>query len=458
MLTVERIAGGIKTDDPFERLPARIMPYVAMDSLSQPLPLMTGPFRLVGPAEGILESDLVFQWTPSPDIVFDGLCSLHHVEMGMDAHWALIPEASDLEIPILLTNTVPLVGPTQVRGLVNGSVSLGEASFEVLRFSLANFPRYLGSPVRLGERGRYGSMLGRLQGAGDFGEYTLDEVSESRELAKEARAGFGSVLTHVGEWVPSSGSMTAAEAQGTLSMLHVWFGLLRGAWSGPLFPQGLTNGEVTWRQIAPWTLGDSREVTTWMPLRTPLDLSALFAGFSRRWNDEAWRSPLTNAVWWLVEANARETAMQSRIILAQVALELLAWVHVVETQGLCSRSGFGDLPAADRIRLLLQSLGIHGTIPSYLSHAASLRDNDAYDGPGVITLVRNALVHATDRKRSRLRSLDGATWRECSELALDYVDLVLLAVCGHDGHYARRGLVGWKGDDEVLVPWVKSAS
>jgi hypothetical protein len=42
---------------------------------------------------------------------------------------------------------------------------------------------------------------------------------------------------------------------------------------------------------------------------------------------------------------------------------------------------------------------------------------------------------------------------ECSQLALQYVELALLAICDHDGHYARRGWKGWKGDDEVLVPW-----
>jgi hypothetical protein len=50
-------------------------------------------------------------------------------------------------------------------------------------------------------------------------------------------------------------------------------------------------------------------------------------------------------------------------------------------------------------------------------------------------------------------SVDGEQRMECSELALQYLELALLAVCGHDGYYARRGWRGWKGDDEVLVPW-----
>jgi hypothetical protein len=190
-----------------------------------------------------------------------------------------------------------------------------------------------------------------------------------------------------------------------------------------------------------------------MPQRTPLDLSAMFAGFSRRWNDEAWRRPLRTAVWWLVEANARETATESKIILAQVALELLAWVHVVETQQLHARYDFKRLSAAGRMRALLQSVGVPTVVPDYMTALPQLCDRDAFDGPGVITRVRNALVHADEDHRSVVESLDGMARYECSQLALQYVELVLLAVCGYDTHYARRGWKGWKGDDEVLVPW-----
>jgi len=93
-------------------------------------------------------------------------------------------------------------------------------------------------------------------------------------------------------------------------------------------------------------------------------------------------------------------------------------------------------------------------VPDYMPSLASQCDADAYDGPGVITRVRNALVHAGETQRAMVGSLDGMTRYECSQLAIQYVELVLLAVCGHDGYYACRGWKGWKGDDEVPVPWV----
>jgi hypothetical protein len=71
----------------------------------------------------------------------------------------------------------------------------------------------------------------------------------------------------------------------------------------------------------------------------------------------------------------------------------------------------------------------------------------------VITSVRNAFVHSTEKKRKTIDKIDGLQLLECGELALQYVELALLAVCDHDGYYARRGWRGWRGEDEVRVPW-----
>jgi len=441
--------------DTLEDLPARVTPYVAFDELNQSVPVVAGPFRFVGSAEGSLDSDLVFRWVPSTAVAFEGSCSVPSIDLiDLDAQWSLGSDDPSFDVPVLVTSTTFGAVPTRVKGIVREPLSLGNTPFKVLRFCLANFPDYIGAPVRYEQGDSRGVMLGRLQVTADLGECRLDEIREAHDLRMAARRGSGFVISHVGEWLPSSGQMTVTDAEATLDMLHTWFGLLRGAWSGPLFPQGLVAGEVVWRQFASWNLGDSREVSTWLPRRKPLDLSRMFAGFVQRWNDAAWKGPLRSSVSWFVEANSPGTTHESRIILSQVALELLAWVRLVETQKLHSRSDFNRLSAAGRIRVLLQQIGAPTAIPAYLAHLPSLCQGDAFDGPGVMTRVRNALVHATEDNRDVIGTLDGVTLYECSQLALQYVELVLLAICGHNGHYARRAWRAWQGDDEVLVPWV----
>ncbi len=104
--------------------------------------------------------------------------------------------------------------------------------------------------------------------------------------------------------------------------------------------------------------------------------------------------------------------------------------------------------------MLLQHIGVPAMVPDYMTSLSGLCQGDAFDGPGVIARVRNAIVHATEDNRTVIGSLNGMTWYECSQLALQYLDLAILAACGHTGHYARRAWKGWKGEDEVLVPWV----
>jgi len=213
------------------------------------------------------------------------------------------------------------------------------------------------------------------------------------------------------------------------------------------------DNEVLWEQLASWKISETREVPTWFPQRQHLDLSGMFAGFAKRWADSAWRTPLKTVVSWYIEANSSRTTLETRIVLAQVALDLLAWVYLVETQRLHSRADFRRLSAAGRIRVLLHHLGVPATLPDYLAHLPSLCNGDAFDGPGVVTRVRNALVHAAEDSGRVIASARGEQLLECSELALHYVELALLAVCEYSGSFARRGWRGWKGDDEVPVPW-----
>jgi hypothetical protein len=422
-----------------------------MAAPNQPIPVAEGPFRLRGTGEGSLESDLVFRWIPSIGVEFDGTCSLPRVELG--SGWTLSSDDPGFEVPVAVTGTTILDTPTQVRGRILQPLRMGNGPMQVLRFSLANFPEFNGDRVSYVEGESRGVTSARLQCTASAGTCRVDRILESDDLRKATKGDPGFVLSHVGEWLPSSGQMAAAEAEDTLEMLHFWFGLLRGAWSGPLFPQGLDDGEVIWRSYAAWNLEDPRAVTTWMPEHQPLDLSALFAGFLGRWADPAWRDPLRMSIAWFVDANAPAEGPESRVILAQVALELLAQVHLLETQGRYTRKAFKAMSAAKRIRLLLDDVGIPLGIPDYMTHLPSLREGDAQDGPGVMTLIRNGLVHQEQHQRTRIRALDGSTWYECTQLALQYVELVLLALCGYNGHYARRAWKGWKGDDETPVPW-----
>jgi hypothetical protein len=262
--------------------PERIVPYIITRELNQPVLAMRGPFTLDGPQKGTLDADLMFRWVPSPAVEFIGV--FLHAFLDLDAQWSLVAEGdAAFRVPLHITHTKATGGSksSRVSGILQGPLNLGEPSFEVLQFSLANFPNYLGESIRYEREDVHHFIAGRLNLTSDQGVCQLDFVPETAELRKRASQDAGFVLSHVGQWLPSKGKMTIQDTEEILELLGFWFGFLRGAWAGPLFPQGIRAGEVVWRQFAAWRLRESRRITTWIPKHNSLDLASTFSRFAQ---------------------------------------------------------------------------------------------------------------------------------------------------------------------------------
>jgi hypothetical protein len=441
-----------------KEFPDRIAPYIVMSALNQPVDVAAGSFQLVTTEKvlGTVDGRLYFRWLPSTAMEFDGSYSGPPIDVGAEDVTLRIGE-NGLSAPVIISSTTGGPVPAQIRGVFRNKATIAaRPTFDRLQFCLVNFPEYIGDPIRYETDGSRGSFSGRLQVASPGFLCIVDEIREARELRKTAAEDAGFVISHVGELKPVEGCLDEASTQQMLDVLRLFFGFLRGAWSGPVFPQGITEHQKNWEQFAGWKVSEAREVPTWLPQRNPLDLNRLFSGFVERHSDPAWQSPLRTALHWYVEANSSGTAHETRLVLGQVALELLAWLELVVTRQRHSRSDFKRLSAAGRIRSLLHQLYIPCGMPSHFAELQSLQEGDAFDGPGVVARLRNALVHAGEKNPAPIKSVSGVQWWQAGQLALQYVELSLLALCGYQGKYARRCWRGWKGDDEVFVPWTRA--
>ncbi len=150
------------------------------------------------------------------------------------------------------------------------------------------------------------------------------------------------------------------------------------------------------------------------------------------------------------------STLETSLVLAQAALELIAWVHVVVDERSQTGPEFNTIKwgAAGRIREVLAWLELDPTVPVGLSSLASeaLRLGWA-DGPHAIDYLRNALAHPD--KRSRIEDTDVAARIDLQELALWYVELALLKVVGFRGEYSSR-LDSHTSGVVVPVPWAKT--
>lgn len=125
---------------------------------------------------------------------------------------------------------------------------------------------------------------------------------------------------------------------------------------------------------------------------------------------------------------------------------------LVEDQKTLSSEGFGSLHADDQIRLLISSQNIELEVPANLKELHKLAKELNWDGPKSITEVRNFIIHSgKENKRLAKRKIP---YFDVLNLALSYIELVLLHLFGHKGIYANRLLRGRYVGDVVSVPWV----
>ena len=103
--------------DRLKDFPERIEPYILLQDPSQPVPVASGPFRLVGPTDALLDGHLVFRWLPSTAVEFEGSYAYPHPDFDAP-DWALVAEgASAFHVPVLLTHVAVGSEKSTVRGI-----------------------------------------------------------------------------------------------------------------------------------------------------------------------------------------------------------------------------------------------------------------------------------------------------------------------------------------------------
>ncbi len=172
----------------------------------------------------------------------------------------------------------------------------------------------------------------------------------------------------------------------------------------------------------------NRDAAIWLP--------GLFGQFSMKWwnsdtkNENFWRKALQGIIYSYLDAERFEESRS--IVPACTALETLSWAILVIMAKWLNQEGYDKLTAGDQLRLLLRWAGISTEVPASL-HKLAQKAGDKYDGPQVVTWVRNRIVHPDRRDQ-----LTDGIAEEARTLAMWYVELALLKLLGYDGYFRDR--------------------
>jgi len=388
---------------------------------------------------------MALEWKPDPRLAWrqvsrDLVPAVLNADGGRLVPWGLHTEARYLREAL----TIDPRRQALSEGLLPNGIEVGRhVPLSSLVFHAANFPSYIGAPLESD-----GSVwAGRATFGWNDWTVDMDQSPDDSRLRQELRVGYGHALTHVGRLRRQDGStFSVGRGLRCTEALHSFLGFVRGGWCGPALLSGLDGDDrVVWQQWSVRLVSPAQPRPSIFMASDPELLARLAPGFMARLNGPAWGETYRRAVALFVAAN-RGVPIEIGIILAQSALELLAWSTFVRS-GRMTPAAFKDWSAADQIRSLLDRAHISRSVPPSLVALASLSGASAPgDGPERVAYVRNRIVHPP--RNTSLRKLSSPELVDAWRLMLYYAELILLKLARYKGQIHSR-----IDDHPTLVPW-----
>jgi hypothetical protein len=331
-------------------------------------------------------------------------------------------------------------------------------------FHLLNFPDFSGPTDYIHLTGtpplQGGVRCGRVLLRDYQWEITIVGQKNTRSHVKSLAGAGGHLITHVGQIIRIDHTrFSSSELEDCLSCLSYFLSFALGRWAGPALPVAFDDkGQRVFEEWGLRSIADGRwnGAGSWFDQHHSELLAEVFPGFSKLWGNSTWNQPLRHSLYWFLGASDRRIGIgvDTGIILAQTALELLAWNHCVIDRQLVPRKKFrpGGLPAAEKLKLLLNDLNI--PVPTLPPAATGLlpKNQGSIDGVGLIVNCRNSLIHPDSDNKMRTDA-----YVEAWDYSLWFIQMVLLRLCDHNGRYANRLKHRWVGMVEP-VPWTRPSS
>jgi hypothetical protein len=249
----------------------------------------------------------------------------------------------------------------------------------------------------------------------------------------------GYLLTHIGRLRKVNHELIKGkEAFDFLHCLTFFLSFVCGTWVNPVCPVGFSaDGEKQWEQWSSPRSDWKKPAFRWSHEQGFTQMKLLFPVFQKKWTSDQWGKTLWRTIYWYLRANNTSQGIDTGIILAQTAIERLAYEYVVNDKRFISSEGFQKLTASDKYRILFSTLGIPLDIPQTtpeLKKLANQLQPKWEDAPQALTEIRNSLVHPIHKHRDKFNNAYFETWK----LSLWYLELGILAVCGYNDVYCNR--------------------
>jgi hypothetical protein len=350
-----------------------------------------------------------------------------------DHHFEVYIPSLNAAVDVLLTQS----GGAETSGVVT-PVAFGTDAVSAMDFQVANLPYFNGT----------------LQMQANGWHVTIRPVADGRERERALALRGGVAVTAYGQLTNDAGAFSAHDGESVLGLVTWLLSFGFGDRAAVLMPVGTdTSGTATWHQWADPLLESYKGRLHWLPRRRAYHLQDVFPRLINLWfGQSAWDEP---GLWVPLQfyLEAARGLLETRIVLAQAAVEHLAWRRLV-LDGDVPRDEFRRYSGARRIRELLNLCGIPADLHPRLSAALDGLPTTEHvvDGPDAVTWVRNSIVHA--RRMDLLLQHDKDYAMPVLQHMLWYFEMAMLQLLGYDGPYMDRREGGVWEDSVSIVPWV----
>lgn len=295
----------------------------------------------------------------------------------------------------------------------------------------------------------------RLKIQDESWEIIFDKIENYKTVQEKLKSHDGFGITYTGRIEKlNSQQFHSEELTQIINKLYYFLSFARGA-NTPVFNFHGYNDqdEKVWRDCsihrsARWSLTQNN----WFCDQNAYDqLSDLFPQWSKLFDDKLWSKEIPKILYWYFYSgrNTEGAGTDGSLVLAIAALELLSYNYLVRYTSLRSKDKFESKYLSNNIYKMLEDLRITDALPQNLEKLYGYAIGENWQrSPKAIVEIRNEIVHP-DRESSP----DSHVCYEALQLALWYIEMVILKLCNYEGVYSNRlNQSKWRGIVEQ-VPW-----
>ena len=265
----------------------------------------------------------------------------------------------------------------------------------------------------------------------------VENLSEMEKALAES-GGYG--VTHWGSFLRTDGAaFTSKDAAELLLGLDHFLSFVSGAYCSINTATGYDQGgAAVWKRWGSFHVSRWRRHRSWDDVTIAGALPDLFDAFWKEFR--ANKNGLARIIGLYAERNSTGN-LDVSVILSQAALETSAHLWFDKQRGRSSRKWTAE--ALDRAKIPI-------AIPDCFEHLEELRGAEGWEhGPHCITMFRNPAAHAGTRSFATHRNAH----HEVRQLALWYIEMMVLWRLGYRGEYASRLEPIQRAGLTELVPW-----